>query len=57
MAKRQKPGEIAGRPGKYEERGSRGGEVRKPREVTIDPGDKLPPPKKTRSYLEANWST
>ena len=43
MAKRQKPGEIADRPVEYEERGPRGGEVRKPREVTIDPGDKLPP--------------
>ena len=46
MAQEQKPGEIANRPGEYEERGPRGGEIRNPREVTIDPGDKLPPTRK-----------
>ena len=43
MAEKQKPGEIADRPGEYEERGPRGGQVDKPRVVTIDPGDRLPP--------------
>lgn len=40
----QKPGETPARPGEYEERGPRGGQIPKPREVTIEPGDpKLPP--------------
>lgn len=43
MATKKKPGEIADRSGEYEERGPRGGQVDKPRTVTIDPGDKLPP--------------
>ena len=43
MAEKQKPGEIADRPGEYEERGPRGGQVDNPRVVTIDPGDRLPP--------------
>ncbi|EHH2456385.1 YjzC family protein, partial [Vibrio parahaemolyticus] len=31
-------------PGEYEERGPRGGQVKNPRQVTIEPGDdKLPP--------------
>jgi hypothetical protein len=43
----QKPGEIPAKPGEYGERGPRGGEVPKPREVTIEPGDpKLPPTQK-----------
>src|SRR6056297_938103 len=37
MAKRQKPGETPNRPGEYRERGSRGGKVQNPREVTIEP--------------------
>ncbi len=44
MAKRQKPGEQPARPGEYREYGPQGGEVRNPREVTIEPGDdRLPP--------------
>lgn len=44
MAPRQKPGEKPKRPGEYEERGPRGGQVRDPRVVTIEPRDpKLPP--------------
>jgi hypothetical protein len=44
---RQKPGEIPIRPGKYVERGPRGGEVPHPRHVTIEPRDKpLPPTQK-----------
>lgn len=40
----QKPGEKPSRPGEYEDRGPRGGQVDKPRQVTIQPGDdKLPP--------------
>lgn len=44
MSDLQKPGEIPDRPGEYLERGPRGGEVPKPKQVTIEPGDeKLPP--------------
>ncbi len=40
----QKPGEKPEKPGEYLEKGPRGGDVRKPRQVTIEPGDnKLPP--------------
>ena len=47
MANPQKPGELPERPGEYEERGSRGGQVPKPRQVTIEPGDRpLPPTQK-----------
>ena len=43
----QKPGENPGRPGEYVERGPQGGEVTKPRHVTIEPGDHpLPPTQK-----------
>ena len=40
----QKPGETPQRPGEYEERGPRGGQVPNPRHVTIEPGDKPLPP-------------
>lgn len=40
----QKPGEIPNRPGEYEERGPRGGEIPHPRHVTIEPGDRPLPP-------------
>lgn len=44
MGKLQKPGEKPNKSGEYVERGPRGGKVRKPRQVTIEPGDeKLPP--------------
>lgn len=47
MSKPQKPGEIPNRPGEYEERGPRGGQLPDPRQVTIEPGDKpLPPTQK-----------
>jgi hypothetical protein len=40
----QRPGETPVRPGEYEERGPRGGQIPRPREVTIEPGDpRLPP--------------
>ena len=43
MSRLQKPGEKPDRSGEYIERGPRGGEVSKPRQVTIEPGDdKLP---------------
>lgn len=43
----QKPGEIPQKPAEYLERGPRGGEVPKPRQVTIEPGDqRLPPTQK-----------
>ncbi len=43
----QKPGENPARSGEYIERGPRGGEVPKPRQVTIEPRDKpLPPTQK-----------
>lgn len=38
-----KPGEDNHRPGAYVEVGPRGGAVNDPREVTIGPGDRLPP--------------
>ena len=41
---RQKPGEAPARPGEYEERGPRGGQVKYPRQVTIEEGDKPLPP-------------
>ncbi|HCN98969.1 MAG: YjzC family protein [Alloalcanivorax venustensis] len=44
MPNRQKPGEAPRRPGEYRERGRRGGDVPKPREVTIEPGDERMPP-------------
>ncbi len=48
MPERQKPGEAPSKPGVYTERGSRGGEVPKPRVVTMPEGDKpLPPTQKS----------
>jgi hypothetical protein len=44
MAALQKPGETPDRPGEYVERGPRGGEVAKPRKVTIEAGDDPLPP-------------
>lgn len=44
MGKLQKPGETPARPGEYEERGPRGGQVTDPRQVTIEEGDKPLPP-------------
>lgn len=38
-----KPGEDNHRPSEYVEVGPCGGAVRKPRQVTITPGDRLPP--------------
>ena len=46
MSNRKKPGEIADKPGEYGEIGPRGGNVPNRREVTIDPGDKMPPTRK-----------
>ena len=43
MNKLHKPGEDNQKPGKYGEVGPRGGAVKNPRTVTIDPGDRLPP--------------
>lgn len=43
----QRPGQPPAKPGEYIERGPRGGEVPKPRRVTIELGDKpLPPTQK-----------
>jgi hypothetical protein len=51
--KLQKPGEKPHRPGVYIERGPRGGEVPKPREVTIEPSDSpLPPTQKPNRRWE-----
>ena len=44
MADLQKPGEIPHQPGEYVERGPRGGKVNRPRQVTMEPGDKPMPP-------------
>lgn len=41
---RQRPGEVPARPGEYIERGPRGGDVAKPRVVTIERGDRPLPP-------------
>lgn len=41
---RQRPGEVPARSGEYIERGPRGGNVRDPRQVTIEPGDRPLPP-------------
>jgi len=47
MPKPQKPGQTPRKPGEYEERGPRGGEIPDPRTVTIETGDKpLPPTQK-----------
>ena len=44
MKNLQNPGEKPNSPGEFIERGPRGGQVPKPRQVTIEPGDnKLPP--------------
>jgi len=40
----QKPGEKPARSGEYIERGPRGGEVPRPRQVTIETGDTPLPP-------------
>ena len=37
-------GESPARPGEYRERGPRGGEVKNPRQVTMEKGDKPLPP-------------
>lgn len=42
----QKPGEKPAKPGEYIERGPKGGEVSKPRQVTMDPKDTPLPPTK-----------
>lgn len=44
MAPLQKPGEKPAKPGEYIERGPRGGQVRDPRQVTIEPSDSPLPP-------------
>ena len=44
MSRLQKPGEGPSRPGEYIERGPQGGQIHKPRQVTIEPGDKPLPP-------------
>jgi hypothetical protein len=44
MGNLQKPGQKPQKPGEYVERGPRGGEVPKPRTVTIEPRDNPLPP-------------
>ncbi|MDX9721004.1 MAG: YjzC family protein [Myxococcota bacterium] len=44
MSKTLRPGQTPPRPGEYQEHGPRGGEVRNPRTVTIERGDKPMPP-------------
>lgn len=48
MTKPIKPGTDNQNPGKYEERGPRGGQVPNPRTVEIDRGDRLPPTQEPR---------
>jgi hypothetical protein len=53
MGKLQKPGEKPKGPGEYIERGPKGGEIPKPRQVTIEPGDdKLPPTQEKKRKWE-----
>lgn len=53
MSKIQKPGEKPNRPGEYQERGPRGGEIPNSRKVTIESGDdKLPPTQKPNRTWE-----
>lgn len=53
MGNTQKPGEKPKKSGEYLERGSRGGAIPKPRQVTIEPGDeKLPPTQKPNRKWE-----
>lgn len=53
MVRLQKPGEKPNRPGKYIERGPRGGEIPNLRQVTIEPGDnKLPPTQEKKRKWE-----
>ena len=53
MSGLEKPGETSARPGEYVERGPQGGSVPKPRQVTIEPGDKpLPPTQKPNRSWE-----
>lgn len=40
----QKPGEQPTKPGEYQERGPRGGQISNPRQVTMEPGDNPLPP-------------
>ena len=47
MAELIKPGTDNKPAGKYKEVGPRGGAVPKSREVSIDPGDRLPPTQKS----------
>lgn len=44
MSELKKPGGVPPRPGEYVERGPRGGEVPRPRQVTIEPKDSPLPP-------------
>ncbi len=44
MSKPQKPGETPAQPGEYIEVGERGGQVRNPRQVTMEEGDTPLPP-------------
>lgn len=43
MSDLKKPGMDNQPSGKYKEEGPRGGQVKNPRVVIIDPGDRLPP--------------
>ena len=57
MSKRQKPGNKPKKPGKYIERGPRGGKVPKPRIITIEQGDSpLPPTQKPGRTWERKGS-
>lgn len=44
MSKLLKPGDIPNRSGEYIERGPRGGDIRQPRQVTMEEGDNPMPP-------------
>ena len=50
MENRQKPGETPARPGEYRESGPRGGEVKNPRRVTMEKGDKPLPPTSEKGH-------
>lgn len=52
MGKLHKPGEDNQPAGKYKEVGPQGGTIIKPKTVTIDPGDRLPPTQKPGNKWE-----
>jgi len=51
MGAKYKPGEIPSNPGEYRERGPLGGKVQKPKQITMEPGDKPMPPSSKKGNI------